>query len=160
VIHDWTFESVIVRLFRAFITTATAQQAVRKYAQIKYSQEEGVTAFHRELLLWAGRLAQYPDEYSFKRRLFNGLPSELRYHLALYEGVSAEQSTISAIVSKARHIEKTLISLRSGRKPDERSAYEAGTIGTRQRSVRSNDQSRARKKQPSKPSGKDKPLAL
>jgi hypothetical protein len=58
IIRNWTFESVITGIFRAFITTATAQQAVRKYAQIKYSQDEGVTAFHRKLLLWAGRLAQ------------------------------------------------------------------------------------------------------
>jgi hypothetical protein len=37
VICDWTFESVIIGLFRAFITTAMAQQAVQKYAQIRYS---------------------------------------------------------------------------------------------------------------------------
>jgi hypothetical protein len=44
---------------------------------------------------------QYLDEYSFKHQLLNGLLSELCYHLALYEGVTTEQSTISEIVSRA-----------------------------------------------------------
>jgi hypothetical protein len=48
-----------------------------RYAQIKYTQEEGVSAFYRDLLMWAGRLAQMPDEYSFKRCLINGLPAEI-----------------------------------------------------------------------------------
>ena len=118
VICDWTFELVIIRIFRAFITTATAQQAVRKYAQVKYSQEEGITAFHHELLLWASRLAQYLDKYSFKWKLLNGLPLELHYHLALYEGVMAEHSTIMEIVSKGRHVEMTFNALKSGCKSD------------------------------------------
>jgi hypothetical protein len=66
VTRNWTFESVITGLYRAFLTTATAQQAMQRYAQVKYSREEGVIAFHRELLTWAGHLTQYPDEYSFK----------------------------------------------------------------------------------------------
>ena len=75
-IRDWTFESVIIGLFRAFITTATAQQAMQRYTQVRFSCEEGITAFYCKLLMWARRLAQYPDPYSFKRRLVNGLLSE------------------------------------------------------------------------------------
>jgi hypothetical protein len=118
IIRNWTFESVIVGLFRTFITTATAQQAMQRYAQVRFSREEGIMAFYRDLLMWAGRLAQYPDPYSFKRRLLNGMPSEYRHHLALYDGVSAEHSSIDEIVQKARHLEKTLTSLRSGRGAD------------------------------------------
>jgi hypothetical protein len=77
-----------------------AQQAMWQYAQVKFSHEEGVAAFHCELLLWAGWLAQYPDRYSFKRRLLNGLPTEYQDHLALYKGVTAECSTIDEIVLK------------------------------------------------------------
>jgi hypothetical protein len=51
--------------------------------------------------MWAGRLAQYPDEYSFKRRLLNGLPMEYRQHLIMYNGVSAENSSIDDIVRNA-----------------------------------------------------------
>jgi hypothetical protein len=68
--------------------------------------------FHRDLLTWAGRLAQYLDPYSFKRRLLNGLPDEYRHHLALYDGISAEHSSIDEIMQKARQLEKSLISLR------------------------------------------------
>lgn len=142
---DWTFETVIIGLFRSFITTATAQQAVRRYGQVKYTQEEGVTAFHRELLLWAGRLTQYPDEYSFKRRIFNGLPKDLRHHLTLYEGVSAEMSSIDDIVSRARHVEKIFMVLGSEHRSDGHAT--PGTPGTakmHQRSTRSNDRSGAR----------------
>jgi len=64
--------------------TATSQQAVHKYTQIWFSRETGVHTFYRELLLWAGRLTQYPDTYSFKRRLLNGLPAEYQNHLMLY----------------------------------------------------------------------------
>ena len=114
IIRDWTFESLLIGLFCMFITTATAHQAIRRYAQVKFSYEEGVAGFHRELMIWAGRLTQYPDEYSFKRRLLNGLPVEYRHHLALYDGISAENSSIDDIVRKARHLEKTLTSLKLG----------------------------------------------
>jgi hypothetical protein len=99
--RDWTFESVVIGLFQAFITTATAQQAMERYMQVRFSRDEGVMGFHRDLLTWAGRLAQYPDPYSFKRRLLNGLPDEYRHHLALYDGISAEHSSIDEIVQKA-----------------------------------------------------------
>ena len=105
---------MIVGLFHTFITTVTAQQAIQQYGQVRFSSEEGVAAFHRELMLWAGRLAQYLDEYSFKRRLFNGLPADYRQHLALYDGVSAENSSIDEIMRKARHLEKITTLLRVG----------------------------------------------
>jgi hypothetical protein len=129
IIRDWTFEAVIIGLFRAFITTATAQQAIQHYARVKFSREEGVTAFHRELMLWAGRLAQYPDEYSFKRRLYNGLPEDYKHHLALYEGISTEHSSIDDIVQKARKYEKIMISLSSVR-GQERPPTGTAPVGT------------------------------
>jgi hypothetical protein len=105
---------VIVGIFRALITTAMAQQAVWKYAQVKYSQEEGVTAFYCELLLWARCLVQYLDKYSFKWKILNGLLLGLHYHQALYEGVMAEHSSLNEIVSKAQYIKNMLNSLKSG----------------------------------------------
>jgi hypothetical protein len=65
IIHDWTFESVIIGLYQTFITTSTSQQAMQQYMNIHYSREEGIMAFYRELLMWAGRLTEYPDPYSF-----------------------------------------------------------------------------------------------
>jgi len=60
-----------------------AQKAMEEYLNIKYSKEEGILGFHRDLVMWAGRLAQYPDNYSFKRRIMNGLPSDCLYHLTM-----------------------------------------------------------------------------
>jgi len=114
-ILDWTFESVVIGLYRTFITTATSQKAMQQYMDIKYTQENGIMAFYNELLKWAGRLTEYPDAYSFRRRLFKDLPAEFRRHLALYEGISPEMSTLDEIVQRTRHLEKTLTSLKVGR---------------------------------------------
>jgi hypothetical protein len=66
--------------------------------QVQFSCDKGIMGFHCDLLTWAGRLAQYPDPYSFKRRLFNELPDKYQHHLALYNGISAEHSSIDDIV--------------------------------------------------------------
>jgi len=113
--RDWTFESVIIALYRAFITTTMAQKAMEEYLNIKYSKEEGILGFHRDLVMWAGRLAQYPDDYSFKRRIINGLPSDCLYHLTMYNKLTAEHSSMEDIVQKARHYEQTRASLKVGR---------------------------------------------
>jgi hypothetical protein len=120
IVRNWTFESVVVGLFRAFVTTATAQQAMQSYMRVRFSPDEGVMAFYRELMMLAGRLAQYPDPYSFRRRLLNGMPEEYRRYLALYKGVSAEHSSIDDIVQNARAYEKTIASWRSGRASEKR----------------------------------------
>jgi hypothetical protein len=64
-------------------------------------QDEGIMAFYCKLLMWAGHLAKYPDPYSFKRRLINGMLEEYQHHLTLYNGISAEHSSINDIVQKA-----------------------------------------------------------
>jgi hypothetical protein len=117
--------------------TATAQQAMQCYVQIQFSSEEGVTAFHYELMLWAGQLAQYPDKYSFKRRLINRLPSEYWQHLKLYDDIAAEHSSIDNIVLKAQYLERTLISMRSGCRIERYSAQSPATpiAGPLQRAV-------------------------
>jgi len=116
-------------------------------------------AFYRELLMWAGRLAQYPDPYSFKRRLLNGMPAEYKHHLALYEGISAEHSSIDDIVRRARHLEKTLISLGSGKSTGRQSEDGTSTLpgGTTQKPAGTHERQHPRnppaKQQPSRNSG-------
>jgi len=127
-VRDWTFESVVVGLYRVFITTATSQKAMQQYMNIQYTQEEGINAFYNELLMWAGRLAEYPDVYSFKRRIFRSLPSEFHRHLTLYDGITPEMSTIDAIVRQTQHLEQTLTSLRVGRRTDRQLEQGALTV--------------------------------
>ena len=102
-------------LQQAFIMMATLLQAVQKYTQIRFSRENGIHVFYRDLLMWAGRLVRYPNVYSFKQRLLNGLPMEYRNHLVLYGGISAEHSSINDIVQKTCRYEKILVTLRPGR---------------------------------------------
>ena len=109
---------MVVGLFRAFVTTATAQQAMQSYMRVRFSLDEGVMAFYRELMMLAGRLAQYPDPYSFRRRLLNGMPKDYRRYLALYKGVSAEHSLIDDIVHITRLYEKTMASWKFGQAPE------------------------------------------
>lgn len=125
----WTFEAVVIGLYHAFITMATAQQAIQQYTRIKFSGEEGVMAFYRELLMWARRLAQYPDLYLFKRHLFNGLPEEYQRHLTLHEHMSAEHSSIDDIVSGAWRLEKTLTTMKLVWGPDRLPMQGAVTTG-------------------------------
>ena len=47
---------------------------MQHYIHIYFSPDEGIIAFYQELLILAGHLTQYPDLYSFKRRLLNGMP--------------------------------------------------------------------------------------
>jgi hypothetical protein len=146
IIREWTFESVVVGLFRAFVTTATAQQAMQSYMRVRFSPDEGVMAFYRELMMLAGRLAQYPDPYSFKRRLLNGMPEDYRRYLALYKGVSAEHSSIDDIVQIARLYERTMATWRSGRASEKRPDYKSTTPtgGGQHRSLGSRDAQRSR----------------
>jgi hypothetical protein len=126
IICDWTFESVVVGLFRAFITTVTAQQAMQSYMRIWFSLDEGVMAFYCELMMLAGWLAQYPDPCLFRRRLLNSMPEDYHCYLALYKGISAEHSLINDIVQNACVYEKTIALWKSGqaseRWPDHRSS--------------------------------------
>ena len=96
--RNWTFEPVMIALYHAFITTATAQKAMEEYLNVKYSEAEGILGFHCDLVMWAGRLAQHPDDYSFKRRIMNGLPSDCLYHLTMYDKLTAKHSSIEDIV--------------------------------------------------------------
>ena len=57
-----------------------------------------------------------PRPDSFKRTLFEGMPDGYKYHLALYDGISAKHSSLDDILERARHYERTLTSLRAGRR--------------------------------------------
>jgi len=88
------------------------------YKQISYLHKDGVIGFYRKLRTWAVRIAQYPDSYSFKRKLFKGLLDNYQRHLAIYDRISAEHSTLDEIVGRAQDLEKVLASVESGQGPD------------------------------------------
>ena len=104
---DWMFESVIIALYHAFITTTTAQKAMEKYLNVKYSNAEGILGFHHNLVMWARWLAQHPDNYSFKQRIMNSLLSDCLYHLTIYNKLTAKHSSIEDIVWQAWHYKQT-----------------------------------------------------
>jgi len=87
---------------------------MQHYMNIKYTQEVGITTFYSKLLQWAGQLAEYPDVYSFKRRIFRSLPGKFCQHLALFKNISSEISTIDQIVQETQYLEQTLTSLKVG----------------------------------------------
>ena len=75
-----------------------AQKAMEEYLNVKYSKVEGILGFHRDLVMWARRLAQHPDDYLFKQRIMNGLPSDCLYHLTMYDKLTAKHSSIEDIM--------------------------------------------------------------
>ena len=74
---------------------------MEEYLNVKYSKVEGILGFHCDLVMWARRLAQHPDDYLFKQRIMNGLPSDCLYHLTMYDKLTAKHSSIEDIVRQA-----------------------------------------------------------
>ena len=52
-----------------------ANNAVTQYDRVEYSSADGVEGFYYKLDKMASHMVEHPSNYSFKLRLFKGLPS-------------------------------------------------------------------------------------
>lgn len=98
IICNWTFKSVVIGLFGAFVTITMAQQAIQSYMHVQFLLDKGMMAFYYKLIMLVGQLTQYPNPYSFRRRLLNGMPKDYCHYLNLYKGISVEHSLIDDII--------------------------------------------------------------
>jgi hypothetical protein len=103
----WTFVEVIRRLFHDFIDESALQLAVRSYYQVKYSESKGVYSYIRELNKKASRLTSKPDEFTFRERFIDGLPSRLVKKMVERYDITAESSTIDQMTTAIRTIERS-----------------------------------------------------
>ncbi len=103
---DWSFKETIFQLYRRFITQTSTVKAADQYRKVKYDPTKGVLSFHNELNRHAGRMAQRPDDYSFKSHVLSGLPSYIQEDIIRVHRLHAETDTIGDIIEAAVIIER------------------------------------------------------
>ena len=82
-----------------------ANNAVTQYNRVEYSSADGVEGFYYKLDKMASRMVERPSNYSFKLRLFEGLPSWI-YDILLERNILPEFCNLEDIRENARQIEE------------------------------------------------------
>ena len=88
-VESQSFVDAICAMHRRFVRTATANNAVTQYDRVEYSPADGVEGFYYKLDKMASRMVERPSNYSFKLRLFEGLPSWI-YDILLERNILPE----------------------------------------------------------------------
>ena len=102
-IRDWSLESVIEGLQKQFLNLLMHRQASNKFDTIKQGQKM-VQELIQELTKYTAQMVQYPDNYSFRRRLIAALRPSFQKEV-LRRGITAEFSSMQDILEKAKDIE-------------------------------------------------------
>ena len=102
-IKDWSLEAVIDGLQKQFLNSLTHRQASNKFDTLEQGQKT-VQELIQELTKYAARMVQYPDDYSFRRRLISALRPSLQKEV-LRRGITAEFSSMQDILEKAKDVE-------------------------------------------------------
>src|ERR1700733_6752445 len=105
-IRHWSFKDVVTGLYDRFIHDASIQDATTKFYEVTYNPATGVMGYYHDLERYALRMIHPPDSYTFKTQLMMGLPAAIE-SAVLDIGVSAETSTTTTIVNKARQFEES-----------------------------------------------------
>ena len=82
------------------------RQVSNKFDTIEQGQKM-VQELIQELTIYAARMVQYLDNYSFRRRLIAALRPSLQKEV-LCRGITAEFSSMQDILEKAKDIENSL----------------------------------------------------
>lgn len=101
----WTFLEVIYALQERFVHQATAQLASERFEGIKYNESIGVAGLANDLLKYAARMIERPDNYSLRKKFQQGLPNSIVVPLLRNQKVNAENSTFHQMVKEALDIE-------------------------------------------------------
>ncbi|KIM72474.1 hypothetical protein PILCRDRAFT_16102 [Piloderma croceum F 1598] len=104
------FIDAVCAMHRRFVRTATANNAVTQYDRVEYSPSEGVEGFYYRLDKMASHMIERPSDYSFRLRLYEGLPAWI-YDTLLERNILPEFCTLKDIQENARQIEE--LSLRA-----------------------------------------------
>ena len=109
-IRDWSLESVIEGLQKQFLNSLIHRQVLNKFDTIEQGQKT-IQELIQELTKYATQMVQYPDDYSFRRRLIAALRPSLQKEV-LRRSITAEFSSMQDILEKQR-ILKTLRAMTS-----------------------------------------------
>ena len=99
------FIDAICMMHRCFIRTATTNNAVTQYDKVEYSHLDRVEGFYYRLDKMASRMVECPNNYSFRLRLFKGLPAWM-YDTLLEWNILPEFCSLEDICENARPIEE------------------------------------------------------
>jgi len=126
------FVDAICMMHRRFICTATANNAITQYDKVKYSLSEGVEGFYYKLDKMANHMIERPSDYSFRLRLFEGLPSWI-YDTLLKRNILPEFCTLEDIHENMRQIEELSTRARGGFKAAAASSLRRGNQNSQPR---------------------------
>jgi hypothetical protein len=104
-IEPMKFIDAICSMHRRFVRTATANNAVTQYDKVEYSTSDGVEGFYYKLDKMANRMVERPNDYSFRLRLFEGLPAWI-YDTLLERNILPEFCNLEDIRENARQVEE------------------------------------------------------
>src|SRR5882762_9595748 len=104
-----TFVDAICAMHQQFVRTATANNAANQYDKVEYSSSTGVEGFYYALDKMASCMVERPSDYSFRLRIFEGLPTWI-YDTLLEHNILPKFCTLEDIHKNARQIKE--ISLR------------------------------------------------
>ena len=110
-VEPMKFIDAICAMHHCFVRTATANNAVTQYDKVEYSNSDGVEGFYYKLDKMASRMVERPNDYSFRLRLFEGLPAWM-YDTLLERNILPEFCTLEDIRENARQIEELRIRAR------------------------------------------------
>lgn len=127
---EWEFEDIICGIFRQFIHDCgifrqfihdvTAQTAETKYEAIEYDPAKGALAVYNDMKRLSRRMAEIPNEYSFKSSFLKKLPLDIVEPLRRFRRVSAETTPLEILLQHVKEVEMdnlALSTMRSLRKP-------------------------------------------
>ncbi|KAF7970211.1 hypothetical protein HWV62_24808, partial [Athelia sp. TMB] len=99
------FADCICLMHRRFVRTATANDAAIKYNSVRYVPADGVEGLYYKLDTAAERMIERPNDYDFRRRLFNSLPRWLHDKL-MDRNIIPEYSSLADIRENAKQLEE------------------------------------------------------
>ncbi|KDQ63434.1 hypothetical protein JAAARDRAFT_189011 [Jaapia argillacea MUCL 33604] len=102
------FEKVVCALHTWFLHKATAQEAVHKFLNCKFSSETGVAAFYNTLHHNTAHMVVAPDNYMFRREFLAGIPEEIRGLLMKNQGVNTKFTPSEVMYHEAIEMETSL----------------------------------------------------
>ncbi|KAF7977809.1 hypothetical protein HWV62_2729 [Athelia sp. TMB] len=108
-----TFANCVCLLHKRFVRTATANEAAVKYNAVRYSTTEGVEGLFYRLDRAAERMIERPNDYDFRRRLFNLLPKWLHDKLKDRNQIP-EYCTLEDIRENAKQLEENALRVYEG----------------------------------------------
>ncbi|KAF7966752.1 hypothetical protein HWV62_37205 [Athelia sp. TMB] len=102
------FSDCVCLMHKRFVRTATANDAAVKYNAVRYSSVDGVEGLYYKLDRAAERMIERPNEYEFRRRLFNLLPVWLHDKLR-DRNIIPEYATLEDIRENTRQLEENAL---------------------------------------------------